>query len=386
MVFFLATYLGIYGGMTAYVFLRLSRGLGGPARVWVPIWLGAAGMMFLPVVLHRLADRLGPVSGRLLAGAAWVWLALVFWALSLFAAVDLWNAVAGLAGLVRPGLAAYRIPGRAGALGVLGVLPVLCAWGWVEAGLVSLRTVELDTPRLPAGAALRLVQISDMHLGFTSRRAVWMRAVALVRQARPDVLVSTGDLVDAPAAFLEPWLAELDAVRAPLGKYAVLGNHEAYTGIARSVELLNRAGFSVLRDSTVRPHAHLVLTGIDDPACRRRQGAPPDGALPAARPEDAFAVVLQHQPRPGDAARRNADLQLSGHTHGGQINPFGWVVRLVHPHPHSRLVAFPEGLRLYVSRGTGTWGPPFRFLAPAEVTLFVIRGTGPGSRVSQGGG
>lgn len=378
MLLFLFTYLSLYGGMTAYVLLRLSRGLGGPAKVWVPLWVGALGMMLLPMLLHRVEARLEPLAARCLAGAAWTWLVLIFWAMCLFLAAGIWDLAMAIADGLRHGSSAWRLSPRVTALGVLGVLPLLCAWGWLQGGRMSLQTVEVETPRLPAGTSVRLVQLTDMHLGHTSRPRVWKRVLETIRAARADVLVSTGDLVDAPDRFVSPWVRELDDIRPPLGKYAVLGNHEFYAGITASPRGEVAGGFTFLRGTAVELLPGLVLAGVDDPECARHEGGVWDDApvLSAVRPE-AFIVLLKHRPAVSTVGRARAGLQLSGHTHGGQVFPFGWVVRMVYPHAHSRLIAFPEGLRLYVSRGAGTWGPPFRLLAPAEVTVFVLRGTGP---------
>jgi len=376
---FVLTYLAVYGGMTFYAGQRLWRGLGGPLRVWLPLWALALGMMLLPMLLHRLEGRLGLLAGRVLAGSGWTWLALVFWAFCAFLGLDLWNVIATAVSLLHPPVAGWRLSPRAAAVAVLVLLPLLSAWGWIEGGIVRLRTVVVESDRLPAGMApLRLVQIADMHIGRTSRPAVWRRVLTLIRAAQPDVLVSTGDLVDAGDGFVGTWLGEMSAARPPLGKYAVLGNHEVYAGIPRSLDALAAAGFVVLRGETVSLGPDVRLAGVDDPAGARGQGTAgtAEAALLPVRRSGPFTVLLKHQPAASAAARNRCDLQLSGHTHGGQIFPFGWFVRLVHPYPHGRLVTFPEGLRLYVSRGTGTWGPPFRVFAPAEVTLFILRPAG----------
>jgi predicted MPP superfamily phosphohydrolase len=379
MLVFLLTYFTIYGGMTVYALHRLGRGFGGPLRVWLPLRILALGMVFLPMLIHRFDAGLTPLAARLLTGSAWVWLALTFWAMCAFLAVDVWNLAVVGAGRWLPGLAGWQMAPRLAALAVSGLLPALCLWGWIEGGTVHLRTVEIESPRLPAGVpALRLLQIADMHLGRTARRGVWEQVLEQVRTAQPDVLVSTGDLLDASDAFLNEWLNRLRDSTPAVAKYAVLGNHEVYTGAARSRELLTAGGFSVLGGDAVRLGSGILLVGIDDPAVGRRQGEAgrtEAAVLPSPRAA-AFTILLKHRPEVTLAARQRCDLQLSGHSHAGQIFPFGWVVRLVHPYPHARLIAFSEGLRLYVSRGTGTWGPPFRVLTPAEVTLFIVRGTG----------
>ena len=387
MLVFLLTYFSVYGGMTVYALLRLGRGYGGTAKLWLPFWVFATGMILLPMVLHRFEGGLGPLTARLLAGSAWIWLAVTFWAMCAFALADAWNLAVTGAGFWRPGLAAWQIPPRVAALGVTGLLPVLCLWGWVEGGRVRLRTVEIESPRLPAGVPpLRLLQVADMHLGRTARRAVWERVLALVRTAQPDVLVATGDFVDGADDFLDEWLTLLEGLATPLGKYAVLGNHEFYAGAARSRELLQSAGFTILNGAAVRLVPGVLLAGVADPAAGRtagRRGDDEAGLLPSPRAA-AFTILLKHRPEVSLAARQRCDLQLSGHSHAGQIFPFGGVVRLVYPYPHARLIAFPEGLRLYVSRGTGTGGPPFRFLTPAAATLFIPRGPAAASAPGSG--
>lgn len=376
MSLFVLTYFAVYGGMTFYAGQRLWRGLGGPVRVWLPLWASAVGMMLMPMLLHRLEGRLGPLAGRALAGSGWTWLALVFWAFCAFLAIDLWNVAAATLGLLRYPAPPWFLPPRAAALTVLALLPALCVWGWIEGGWVRLRTVVVESNRLPAGAPpLRLVQIADMHIGRTVRPAVWRRVLELVRAAQPDVLVSTGDLVDASDRSVASWVQELRTVQPPMGKYAVLGNHEFYPGVARTMLFLEEGGFTILRGQGVELAHGVRLVGVDDPAGQRLGGAAAVAeaeALPV-RHSGPFTILLKHQPEASAVARKRCDLQLSGHTHGGQIFPFGWFVRLIHPHPHARLLTFPEGLRLYVSRGTGTWGPPFRLLAPAEVTLFILQ-------------
>ena len=376
MTLFALTYLAIYGGMTFYVLQRLWRGLGGPARIWLPLGGLALLLMLVPILLHRLEGRLGETSARLVAGVGWTWLALVFWACMAFLATELWNVGAAVVAHARGSLPSAVLWPRGAALAVLVLLPLLCAWGWVEAGLVGLRTVVVESDRLPpAMRPLRLLQVSDMHLGRTSRPAVWRRVLAAIRAAEPDVLVSTGDFVDASDRFVDPWVRELNSIQPPLGKYAVLGNHEFYPGVRRTMHFLTAGGFTILRGEAIGLGPDVRLVGVDDPTARQMGGVMglDEADLLAPRSRAPFTILLKHRPAVSAAARQGSDLQLSGHTHGGQIFPFGLFVRLLHPYRHAALIPFPEGLRLYVSRGTGTWGPPFRFLAPPEVTLFILR-------------
>lgn len=374
MSLFLLTYLTTYGVMTAFAGWRFQRGLGGSWKLWLPLGSFAVVMMLMPVLLRLFESRLGLWSGRVLTGAGWIWLALVFWAFSAFLGLELWNGLAWLLGRVyRPFQAAMMTP-LAAARVVLILIPVLCLWGWVEGGWVRLRTVVIESDRLPAGTVpLRVVQIADMHLGHTTRPGVWRRVLRLVAQAEPDLVVSSGDLIDHVDSVVDGWLAEMAPLRPPLGKVAILGNHEFYPGVERCATALRTGGWVVLRNAVIDVAPELRLVGLDDHLDGRRGGGPDEDALLPPPRDGVFTLLLKHRPEVTAVARERCDLQLSGHSHGGQIFPFGWAVRMLYPHPHARLVTFPEGLRLYVSRGTGTWGPPFRFFAPPEVTLFEVR-------------
>lgn len=162
----------------------------------------------------------------------------------------------------------------------------------------------------------------------------------------------------------------LQKVIPPLGKYAVLGNHEFYAGVEWSVDFMERANFTVLRNRAAMPSPWLAVVGIDDPTGSERGGEPP----PRARPmlsridEDRLVILLTHRPELEEGAPGSFDIQLSGHTHGGQIFPFGLLVSRVFPYFKGRYDA-GNGSVLYVNRGAGTWGPPVRILSPPEITL-----------------
>jgi hypothetical protein len=183
-------------------------------------------------------------------------------------------------------------------------------------------------------------------------------------------------MLDAVGNHLDPLAAMWREVAPPLGKFAVTGNHEYYTGIRGALAFLEDAGFRVLRDETAVLPGAANLVGLEyrgprslqDPALRVRPLAKLLGEADPA----LFTLVLRHLPVgfEEETAALGAELQLSGHTHDGQLWPFRWLVRLSFRHT-AGLVRSGASL-LYVSRGTGTWGPPLRFLAPPEVTLFEL--------------
>ncbi|MEK6609137.1 MAG: metallophosphoesterase, partial [Myxococcota bacterium] len=224
---------------------------------------------------------------------------------------------------------------------------------------------------------LTIVQLTDLHVGPTLGRAFVAEVVTRTNALTPDLVAITGDLVDGSPERLQDAVAPLAELRARHGVYFVTGNHEYYSGADAWLPALARLGIRTLRNERVTIGAGAAafdLAGVDDfTALGMADGHGPD--LPralAGRDPSRAVVLLAHQPRAvHEAARLGVDLQLSGHTHGGQIWPFRWIVRLAQP--------FVAGLhrvgatQIYVSRGTGFWGPPMRLCEPAEISRIVLQ-------------
>ncbi len=234
--------------------------------------------------------------------------------------------------------------------------------------------VVIVSPKLPTTHdGLRLVQISDLHIGALLNARWLRRVVAQVNGLAGDAVLVTGDLVDGNARRVAEVLPELRALTAPLGVWAVSGNHEYYAGLDASVEVLRQAGFRVLRDEWAEPLPGVVIAGVDDLTARRQFGdaGDPIPATLSSRPE-GFTVFLSHTPwRVEEAAAAGVDLMLAGHTHAGQIWPFGYLTGLQYPYLEGRYAV--GDMTLYVSRGTGTWGPRMRLPRPAEITMITLR-------------
>jgi predicted MPP superfamily phosphohydrolase len=246
----------------------------------------------------------------------------------------------------------------------------LWVWGFYSARHPRLVKVTVSSSKLPSGSAFRIVQISDLHLGLLINRKRLVGLLKRIIQLKPDALVSTGDLVDAEAHFLDGLSSLLADFHPPYGKFAVTGNHERYAGTAHALRFHEHAGFTMLRGKSVDVTDAITLAGVDDPAVADVPAI--ETALLDEIPAHRFVVLLKHQPRFG--LRAGFDLQLSGHTHSGQIFPFGLLVKWVYPMIKGRH-DLPDGRVLYVSSGTGTWGPPIRLLAPGEITLIELKGT-----------
>jgi predicted MPP superfamily phosphohydrolase len=364
----------LYAGLHLYCLLRVRAAFACDGLLF---WALTAAFVLLaaqPVVCFA-ADRDGVYwIARPAAIIGYTWMAVIICFGVLVAAVDLWNA--GAQGLSRmaPGWARLALPIR-WAFGVSGAAVLAGAiWGWVEAGRIGLETMHLETSRLaPGSPPLRILQLTDLHLGLVVRRRALARVLRIVDEVKPDLIVSTGDTVDASFRHLDEEAAMLAACRPPLGKYAVLGNHEYIARAQASLEFLNAAGFTVLRAESDLVDGRLLLAGVDDPAGRIwRQEArlDEDAALPR-EPDRPLTVLLKHRPTVSEDSVGRFDLQLSGHTHGGQIWPCRLVLLVTHRY-RLGLHALGKGSTLYVSRGAGTWGPPVRVFVPPEVTLFAI--------------
>lgn len=266
-------------------------------------------------------------------------------------------------------------------------LEAVSAWGVVALSLLATgvgfanarrraRVVHVDVPLVdlpPALHGFTIVQVSDVHVGRTIKRKFVEAIVSAVNELGADLIALTGDLVDGPVEALSFHTAPLAGLRARHGAFFVTGNHEYYSGEAPWRTELARLGLRVLmNEHVVVTHggSSIVVAGVTDYSAHHfdaSQRSDPEAALRGAPADAGARILLAHQPRTAPAAvRAGFDLQLSGHTHGGQFWPWTLFVRFQQP--------FTWGLHrlgklwVYISRGTGYWGPPNRFGAPSEIT------------------
>ncbi len=357
--------IGLLALLHLYIGWRVAPALPAPAAIaLIAVLLLTCALIPAAFVGRRARDRR--------AADRWSWAGML--ALGLFALLLLFTlareGVLLLGWLVAaPGLA----PPTAAAVPVLALLAL--AAGLVGARRTArVRDVEVPIAGLPAALhGFTIAQISDVHVGPTVKRGYVAAIVAAVNRLKADAVAVTGDLVDGRVADLQHDVAPLAALRSRHGSFFVTGNHEYYSGAAEWTACLATLGLTVLNNQHVvlrHDGAALVLAGVTDYGAHHfapDQRSDPRRALAGAPPEAAVRVLLAHQPRSAAAAAEAGfDLQLSGHTHGGQFWPFHLFVPLQQP--------FTAGLHrlrqlwVYTSRGTGYWGPPLRLLAPSEIT------------------
>jgi predicted MPP superfamily phosphohydrolase len=362
-VMFLAVVLLTWSLMHVFVLTRLWS---------LPLLAGASvrrGLLVAFVFLwisFPLAQFLARAVGR---GAlplevfASIWLGVLFLLFIWLLAADL---VTGFGWLIPRGVPTARTVAA-------GIALVMAAFGVLQGarapGITSY-DVTVDNLR-PEDDGLVIAQITDLHLGELLGRHWLEERVAQVNSLRPDLITMTGDLLN-DVNLVEPLVPLLQQLHARLGVYAVTGNHEFYAGLEPAVRLFEQAGFRVLRNTAVEVKSGLVIAGVDDLTAERQFNVP-DQAIERAmtgRPAGA-TVLLCHSPWGGDqAARLGAALMLSGHTHGGQIWPFTYFVRIVYPHVLGRYTI--GAMTWIVSRGTGFWGPPMRLFRRAEIVRITL--------------
>ncbi|MFD5461403.1 metallophosphoesterase [Kitasatospora sp. NPDC127059] len=297
-----------------------------------------------------------------------------------------WSVLGGLVGLVAAGLGVGGSGrGRAVAVAVAVVSAGLLGWGYREAMRVPrVKRLDVHLPRLGGGLdGTRVVVLADTHYGPIDRADWSARVAEVVNGLDADVVVHAGDIADGTPAQRREQSAPLGTVRSRLAKVYVTGNHE-YGGEAQGwLDRMAELGWEPLHNRHLvveRDGDSLVLAGVDDVTAEHSglDGHRADLVDALAGADPALPVLLvAHQPKyvPRAAAAR-VDLQISGHTHGGQIWPFNFLVRIDQPVVHG-LSRHGERTQLYTSRGTGFWGPPFRVFAPSEITVLTLRaGTG----------
>lgn len=298
---------------------------------------------------------------------------------------------AGLVGML--GGLPFGAAARGGrwAIGLMGVvLLALAVWGYAGTRRLVIRSVDAAFPHLPPGLdGVRIAQLSDLHVGPHTSQAHLARVVEAVRAAGPDLIVLTGDQVDDYARDVEPFAASFGSLAAPMGVFAVPGNHDVIAGWDAVRRGMERMGIRVLVNQAVpieRSGGRIWIAGTGDPAGRGWRGGGGGGAVPdvtrtlAAIPPGEFALALAHNPALWpELAVGGVALTLSGHTHYGQlaVPRLRWSVASVFLE-HAMGVYRRGGSLLYISPGTNFWGIPLRVGTPPEVTLLTLR-RGPGS-------
>lgn len=235
-------------------------------------------------------------------------------------------------------------------------------------------TIEVAIKNLPKHLdGFRIVQLSDIHLGLIVEEKRLERMVEVANSLEPDIVVITGDLMDAEALNARCIIEPLKKLRTKYGTFAITGNHEFYAGVDEIVKRATEAGVKFLRNEGIKLLDGLVIYGIDDPD-RRTAGLKPvrfEDIIKKDKKADV-SILLYHRPEMiKKAAELEIDLMLCGHTHGGQLFPFSLLTSLAYMQDSGHFKY--DDTHIYVTNGAGTWGPPIRFLIPPEIPLIILR-------------
>lgn len=369
---FILTITALLGAVYAYLALRLVNQPWGYAALALPFFL-----VWIVPVYYWGSDREDEgMIDQLVHQGSYLSMAWLSFVLVLALARD----VLLLSTRPFPGL--HSIVSGPGVPVVLaGSLVALAAGALIAFRGPSVKHVDVRIEGLhPDLEGFRIAQISDLHVGRTIGERYVRRVVELTQALKPDLIALTGDMVDGPVERLAADVAPLRELASEGRAYFILGNHDCYSGARGWIAHFQAMGIRVLlntHEMVTKGAGRMMVAGVLDPAVAMSeagQGPRPDLAAKGGEP-GAFRLLLAHNPRIAPAgARAGFDLQLSGHTHAGQFFPWTLAVRLVHA-PHVAGLSREGRMQVYVSAGTGTWGPPVRLGTSPELTLLrLVRG------------
>lgn len=377
MSIFFISFILIYSGIHLYVFLKVKSALNPGKMVQRFTAFFLIAMISAPFFV-RLYEKQGfETFAYLTAHVGFIWMGIIFLCFIYGVLIDLYRLLIFTAGTVlkknvdrlRPSPKfAFFIP--------LLISMVISSYGYFEAMDVKTERLTIRSVKIPPEAGrIKIVQISDVHLGHIIREARLKKILDKVKHEEPDMLICTGDLVDGLRSDLNDLSNLFNEIKPKYGKFAITGNHEYYAGLEQSLEFIDRSGFRILRGEGLTINNIINIAGVDDHAgiSSGSTNSAYEKEMLSKLPIDKFTLFLKHRPLIDEDLDGLFDLQLSGHTHKGQIFPFNFFVGRFFPFI-SGYHQITDRSSIYINRGSGTWGPPIRFLSLPEVTVIELSG------------
>lgn len=353
-----------------WVFVDVRRWLGGGWPQWVIL---AFFILMIALWGLRFTSR-GGKWPDLAEDVSFLWLGFILITFMCFVAVDVAAIILRLAGIFRPSLAGLLPAGRSVPLALLLGLG-LTLYASCEARNLRVTRYTVSTAKLPKGARpVRVAHLPDIHVSRFIGPRTLARMVRLVEAEKPDIIAVVGDLVDTDVSTRREDAAILASMKAPCGVFAVTGNHEGYRGLKQSLDFMKASGMEVLREGGVDA-CGIHVVGVDDQTVvERYSGAWDPTPVLKKYTGDKFVLLLKHRPGTPKAAIGLFDLQISGHTHNGQIWPGGIIAARVNETRQGlqTLVSNGRTSTRIVSNGVGFWGPPMRLFARPEIVIIDI--------------
>lgn len=367
----------IYGSLHLYAFMKAKAALSFDAKAGIPLIVFMSVMTSAPVIVRYLEGHKLELLARIMSYTGYIWMGVLILFFAFAICIDSYRLLLYLLNLTLH----LELPTLTVSVKRAFFIPLIAAvaagcYGFFEAKDIQVEHLTIRNSRVPAESnGLKIVQVSDVHIGLIVREERLKRIAEIVMAESPDIVVSTGDFVDGQINGLQGLAEIFMKVEPPYGKYAITGNHEYYAGLDQALEFTRRAGFIMLRGEAVEV-AGIYIAGVDDPAGKQfgMSGGKSERELLSGLYSNKFKILLKHRPLVSNEGTGLFDLQLSGHTHKGQIFPFSLITKLYYP-KHAGFLDLQNGSHLYVSRGSGTWGPPIRFLSPPEVTVIELEHT-----------
>lgn len=354
-----------YAGMHYYLFKKICRIFPDYRKILViSLWILAGSLFVVEALTHTGLSHLA-------IPLAWIsrfWTGYLFLFFMLSISVDF---LIKIANLILKEHYLLHIKQEFRTILISMFVLIVCFFGYISAQQINVLSFTLSHSKLKQPVSI--VQISDLHLDMLTNKVHLQSIVEDINALQADIIVSTGDLVDMQLDYLDGYSNILAGIKAKMGKYAVYGNHEVFAGLEKSKIFIEKSGFTLLSNEGITVDQIINIAGIDDPAASGKlleTGGEEKQILEKLAP-DIFTLLLKHQPRVASDSRLKFDLQLSGHTHGGQIFPFSLLTKIAYPLPFGLSQTGPNSW-LYVSKGTGTWGPPMRVFAKPEITVFYL--------------
>jgi len=330
--------------------------------------------VFIPIYSHKASER----AMKIISYAGYIWLAFLIPFFPVALILDLYNMTTPWNSyLMEHGYTAFIVSRESSFFIPLSLSALILAYGYFEAKNLRVERLVIHTSKLPPGVGnIRIAQISDLHLSVTVGEHMIDRIIKITEEEKPDIIVSTGDLMDGIIRHVNHLSGRLRKLNARYGKFAVTGNHEFYGGLRHTVKFIEDSGFTVLRDRGVTIENIINIAGMDFTGSETRgfdNDRPRNDereVLSKLRP-GLFTLLLKHRSDVKEESLGLFDLQLSGHSHKGQIFPVNLATMFLFQY-HSGFTKLPKGSAIHTSRGTGTAGPPIRFLSTPEITIIDI--------------
>ena len=368
----------IFSSANIYLFIKLSLLFNSNILTDLSLGFIILIMYISPVLLPIYSHRASEKNLRIFSYVSYMWVAFLVPFFPSAVVLDLYNlAVQHSDYLIGRDLGSIMISSDRAFLIPFFISLAANAYGYFEATNLCVERLVIKTSKLPDRASkIRVAQISDLHLGLIVGEKMLNRAIEKINAEKPDLIVSTGDLIDGFVRHINHLGEKLNNLNAPLGKFAVIGNHEIYGGIQHAEEFIQDAGFKLLRGTGVTVEKTINIAGMDFSGGEthrfsRDSVQQPEKDILTDLPDGLFTLLLKHRSDVEKDSLGLFDLQLSGHTHKGQIFPMTVATMFLFKY-HSGFTKLSQGSAIYVNRGAGTAGPPIRFLSTPEITIIDI--------------